>query len=60
MRSRGTARREITFSRNLWIEADDFLEDTGRPSTKRLYPGGTEVPPARAHIVVTLHRLRKG
>ena len=31
----------VTFSRNLWIEADDFLE-TPVPKYKRLYPGGPE------------------
>ena len=29
---------EITFSRNLWIEADDFLEEP-IPKYKRMYPG---------------------
>ena len=29
--------REIAFSRNLWIESDDFLE-TPVPKYKRLYP----------------------
>lgn len=30
--------RQISFSRNLWIEADDFLE-TPVPKYKRMYPG---------------------
>ncbi len=33
--------RDITFSRNLWIEADDFLE-TPVPKYKRLTPNGPE------------------
>ena len=33
--------REITFSRNLWIEADDFLE-VPVPKYKRLTPAGLE------------------
>ena len=33
--------RNITFSRNLWIEADDFLE-VPVPKYKRLTPGGAE------------------
>ena len=33
--------RNITFSRNLWIEADDFLE-IPVPKYKRLTPGGAE------------------
>ena len=32
---------EITFSRNLWIEADDFMEEP-IPKYKRLTPGGLE------------------
>ena len=33
--------REISFSRHLWIEAEDFLE-TPVPKYKRLYPDGPE------------------
>ena len=33
--------REVTFSRELYVEADDFLE-TPVPKYKRLYPGGPE------------------
>ena len=33
--------REVTFSRNLWIEADDFLARP-IPKYKRLYPDGPE------------------
>ncbi|MBU5627309.1 glutamine--tRNA ligase/YqeY domain fusion protein [Oscillibacter sp. MSJ-2] len=41
--------REITFSRNLFIEADDFLE-TPVPKYKRLYPGN-EVRLKGAYLV---------
>ena len=41
--------REITFSRNLWIEADDFLE-VQAPKYKRLYPGN-EVRLKGAYLV---------
>ena len=40
----------ITFSRNLWIEADDFLE-TPIPKYKRLYPNGLEVRLKGAYLV---------
>ncbi len=40
---------EITFSRNLWIEAEDFLE-TPIPKYKRLYPGN-EVRLKGAYLV---------
>ena len=33
--------RQVTFSRNLWIEADDFLSQPV-PKYKRLYPDGPE------------------
>ena len=33
--------REVTFSRELWVEADDFLPEPV-PKYKRLYPGGPE------------------
>ncbi len=31
--------REVTFSRNLWIESDDFMEVPENKKYKRLYPG---------------------
>ena len=42
--------REVTFSRNLWIEADDFLE-TPVPKYKRLYPGGPECRLKGAYLI---------
>ena len=42
--------REITFSRTLWIERDDFLE-TPVPKYKRLYPGGPECRLKGAYLV---------
>ncbi|MBR3228606.1 MAG: glutamine--tRNA ligase, partial [Erysipelotrichaceae bacterium] len=45
--SQGT--REITFSRDLWIEEDDFLEEP-IPKYKRLYPGN-EVRLKGAYLV---------
>ena len=42
--------REITFSRNLWIEADDFLE-VPVPKYKRLYPDGPECRLKGAYLV---------
>ena len=41
--------REVTFSRNLWIEADDFMEEP-IPKYNRLYPGN-EVRLKGAYIV---------
>ena len=41
---------EITFSRNLWIEADDFLE-TPIPKYKRLYPNGLECRLKGAYLI---------
>ena len=42
--------REITFSRNLWIEADDFME-TPIPKYKRLFPGGPECRLKGAYLI---------
>ena len=42
--------REITFSRNLWIEADDFME-TPVPKYKRLTPGGLECRLKGAYLI---------
>ena len=42
--------REITFSRNLWIEADDFLE-VPVPKYKRLTPGGLECRLKGAYLI---------
>ena len=37
----GDGTREVTFSRELWVEAEDFLPEPV-PKYKRLYPGGPE------------------
>ena len=42
--------REITFSRNLYVEAEDFLE-TPVPKYKRLYPDGPECRLKGAYLV---------
>ena len=42
--------REVTFSRNLWIEADDFL-DQPIPKYKRLYPDGPECRLKGAYLI---------
>ena len=42
--------REVAFSRNLWIEADDFLE-TPVPKYKRLYPDGPECRLKGAYLI---------
>ncbi len=42
--------REVTFSRNLWIEADDFLAEPV-PKYKRLYPEGPECRLKGAYVV---------
>ena len=42
--------REVTFSRNLWIEADDFLE-VPVPKYKRLTPGGPECRLKGAYLI---------
>ena len=46
--------REIAFSRNLWIESDDFLE-TPVPKYKRLYPNGPECRLKGAYPVSYTH-----
>ena len=42
--------REVAFSRNLWIEADDFLPEPV-PKYKRLYPGGPECRLKGAYLI---------
>ncbi len=42
--------REVTFSRNLWIEADDFLAQP-IPKYKRLYPEGPECRLKGAYLI---------
>ena len=42
--------REITFSRNLWIEADDFLA-VPVPKYKRLFPDGPECRLKGAYLI---------
>ena len=42
--------REITFSRDLWIESDDFME-TPVPKYKRLTPGGLECRLKGAYLI---------
>ncbi|MBE6914064.1 MAG: glutamine--tRNA ligase/YqeY domain fusion protein [Ruminococcaceae bacterium] len=42
--------REVSFSRNLWIEADDFLVDP-IPKYKRLYPNGPECRLKGAYLI---------
>ncbi len=42
--------REVTFSRNLWIEADDFLPEP-IPKYKRLYPNGPECRLKGAYLI---------
>lgn len=42
--------REVPFSRNLWIEADDFLPEPV-PKYKRLYPGGPECRLKGAYLI---------
>ena len=43
-------KRSITFSRNLWIEADDFLAQP-IPKYKRLYPDGPECRLKGAYVI---------
>ena len=43
-------KRTITFSRNLWIEADDFLAEP-IPKYKRLYPDGPECRLKGAYVI---------
>ncbi len=42
--------RQVSFSRNLWIESEDFME-TPIPKYKRLYPGGPECRLKGAYLV---------
>ncbi len=42
--------REVTFSRNLWIESDDFLS-APIPKYKRLYPNGPECRLKGAYLI---------
>ena len=42
--------RQVSFSRNLWIEEEDFME-TPIPKYKRLYPGGPECRLKGAYLV---------
>ena len=42
--------REITFSRNVWIEEEDFME-VPAPKYKRLYPGGPECRLKGAYLI---------
>ena len=42
--------REVTFSRELWVEADDFLPEPV-PKYKRLYPGGPECRLKGAYLI---------
>ena len=42
--------RQVTFSRNLWIEADDFLEEAV-PKYKRLFPNGPECRLKGAYLI---------
>ena len=42
--------REVTFSRNLWIEAEDFLPQPV-PKYKRLYPNGPECRLKGAYLI---------
>ncbi len=42
--------RTITFSRDLWIEADDFLQEPV-PKYKRLYPAGPECRLKGAYVI---------
>ncbi len=42
--------REVTFSRELWVEADDFLPEPV-PKYKRLYPGGPERRLKGAYVI---------
>ena len=42
--------RPVTFSRNLWVEAEDFLEEPV-PKYKRLYPNGPECRLKGAYLI---------
>jgi len=41
---------EVTFSRELWVEADDFMAEPA-PKYKRLYPGGPECRLKGAYLI---------
>jgi glutaminyl-tRNA synthetase len=45
-----TGSREVTFSRSVYVEADDFLE-TPVPKYKRLYPNGPECRLKGAYVI---------
>ena len=42
--------RTVTFSRELWVEAEDFLPEAA-PKYKRLYPGGPECRLKGAYLI---------
>jgi len=42
--------RQVSFSRNLWVEADDFMEETV-PKYKRLSPNGPECRLKGAYLI---------
>jgi glutaminyl-tRNA synthetase len=42
--------REVSFSRELWVEADDFLPEPA-PKYKRLYPNGPECRLKGAYLI---------
>ena len=46
----GDGTRQITFSRELYVEAEDFLEEPV-PKYKRLYPGGPECRLKGAYLI---------
>jgi glutaminyl-tRNA synthetase len=46
----GAGTRPVTFSRNLYVEAEDFME-TPIPKYKRLYPGGPECRLKGAYLI---------
>ncbi len=46
----GDGTREVTFSRNLWIERDDFLAEP-IPKYKRLFPNGPECRLKGAYLI---------
>ncbi len=46
----GAGTRSVTFSRELWVEAEDFLPEP-IPKYKRLYPGGPECRLKGAYLI---------
>ena len=46
----GDGTREVTFSQELWVEAEDFLPEPV-PKYKRLYPGGPECRLKGAYVI---------